>query len=165
MIRRRSIWPLALVGMFALSFVTAAVADTLQTFQVWPGSQTKNGYFYTYDNCLGGYSYYNFYQPVDVYGYSTSVDLNVLHTRYGGQDGSTPKAYTSWAAYDTYGHWTGTAITPLGYYTVGSYNLDFYPYLNAQFTSSRPAYTQVVVSDAYVSVGCRWTNYNQLIPY
>ena len=151
---------------FSLGMVGTALASSyVEYWQVWPGAQTKNGYFYSYDDCLGQASSYHFYQPADVYGYTSSVYIGQVHTRYGGQSGATSKAYTSWAAYDTYGHWTGSAIAPLGYYTVGSYNLDCYPALTATFSASYPAYTQVVVSDANVSVGCRWTNYNQMVPY
>lgn len=160
----------ALAAFIAMAFwaglVGTALADQYVAYwPVWSGSQTKNGYFYSYADCLNQASSYNFYQPADVYGYPSSVYISQVHTRWGGQSGSTPKAYTSWAAYDTYGHWTGSAIAPLGYYTVGSYNLDFYPGLTATFSASLPAYTQVVVADANVSVGCRWTNYNQMVPY
>lgn len=151
---------------FASTFGSVAFASTfLNTWSVWPGSQTKLGYFNSSEYCQYNPASCWFYHPVDVYGYTGSVDINTVRTQNGGYSGSVPLSYTSWSAWDTYGHWTGSPITPLGSYTVGSYFLTFYPYLNALFTNSRPAYSQIVIFDANVSVNCRWTNYNQMLPY
>ena len=166
-----SLFAACLSGLvFFLAFFATVLAGSLQSFSVWPGSQTKNGYFYDTVTCsTPGSTSYWFNQPASLYGYSNSVDINTFSVTYGGQSqsGVSPTLYyTSVMTWSSQGGSTfQTPITPFGTYAVGAYNLTWYPYRNYGFTYSIPAYIETVVADANVSAYCRFTNYMQLIKY
>ena len=148
----------------ALLSVTSAVADWLQDFSVWPEQQTKNAYFYLTEYCYPYHSkiYYRFFGDVGVMGYAGGVTIQTFSV-YGGYQINAPTIYyvsaMTWAPWQ--GSWGGT-IYP--FIPISSGSFVRYPGQYYSISASLPAYVEVVVADANVSVGCRWTNYVRLFP-
>jgi hypothetical protein len=152
-------------GGAGLSALTLAFADWIQDFSVWPGQQTKTAYFYSTEYCYPQQSqvYYRFWETVPVTGWTGGVTIQSF-TANGGLQTGTPTLYyvsaTTWAPGQ--GWWGGTVFP---FVPLSGGTLSRTPNQSYTITPSQPAYIEVVVADANVSVGCRWSNYVRLFPY
>lgn len=155
-----------LVGAVVLALIVAgsALASSVSTQSVWPGSQSKDGYVYDTGICSSFPLQWHHHILTSLYGYTWGLYDYSYNVAWGGYTGPTQMYWGGSYIWDTTGHFIATAVTPGAL----RYDFDFPPTVTPNstfsFDSSHPVYIESWVGDAGMSINCSVVGYLQMLP-